>query len=68
VTVASSSLLLATTVTCCSSTERLEVLPGMVGKMVVGDVNPRVRSGMSGSEDKIDSSDYHVRERCAIKN
>jgi hypothetical protein len=68
VTVASSSLLLATAATCCSSAERLEVLPGMVGKMVVGDVNPRVRSEMSGSEEKIDSSDYHVRERCAIKN
>jgi hypothetical protein len=54
--------------TCCSSAERLEVLPGMVGKMVVGDVNPRVRLEMSGSEDKIDSSDYHVRERCVIKN
>jgi hypothetical protein len=46
----------------------LEVLPDMVGKMVVGDVNPRVRSEMSRSEEKIDSSDYHVRERCAIKN
>jgi hypothetical protein len=30
--------------------------------------NPRVRSEMSGSEEKIDSSDYYVKERCAIKN
>jgi hypothetical protein len=28
---------------------------------------PRVRSEMSGSE-KIDGSDYHVRERCAAES
>jgi hypothetical protein len=31
-------------------------------------VNPRVRSEMSESEEKINDSDYHVRERCATKN
>jgi hypothetical protein len=31
-------------------------------------VNPRVRSEMCGSEEKIDGSDYHVRERCAAEN
>jgi hypothetical protein len=29
--------------------------------------NPRVRSKMSGSEEKIDGSDYHVREVCRRK-
>jgi hypothetical protein len=29
--------------------------------------NPRVRSEMSESEEKIDGSDYHVRERCAVE-
>jgi hypothetical protein len=28
----------------------------------------RVRSEMNGSEEKIDDSDYHVREICAVKN
>jgi hypothetical protein len=51
---------------CCSSTERLEVLFGLVGKTVV--VNHRVSSEMSGGEEKIDGSDYHVRERCAVEN
>jgi hypothetical protein len=27
-------------------------------------MNPNVRSKMSGSEEKIDGSDYHIRERC----
>jgi hypothetical protein len=31
-------------------------------------VNPRVRLEMNGSEEKIDDSDYHIRERCGIKN
>jgi hypothetical protein len=31
-------------------------------------VSPRVSSEMSESEEKIDGSDYHVRERCATKN
>jgi hypothetical protein len=31
-------------------------------------VNPRVRSEISGSEEKIDGSDYHVRERCVVKS
>jgi hypothetical protein len=31
-------------------------------------VNPRVRSEMSGSEEKIDGCDYHVRERCASES
>jgi hypothetical protein len=31
-------------------------------------VNPRVRSEMSRSEEKIDGSDYHVRERCATES
>jgi hypothetical protein len=31
-------------------------------------VNPRVRLEMSGSEEKIDDSDYHIRERCGVKN
>jgi hypothetical protein len=30
-------------------------------------MNPRVRLEMSGSEEKINDSDYHVRERCAVK-
>jgi hypothetical protein len=30
--------------------------------------NPRVRSEMSGSDKKIDDSDYLVREMCAVKN
>jgi hypothetical protein len=30
--------------------------------------NPRVRSEMSGSEEKIDGSDYHVRERYAAES
>jgi hypothetical protein len=30
-------------------------------------VNPRVRSEMSGSEEKIDGSDYHIRERCVAE-
>jgi hypothetical protein len=30
--------------------------------------SPRVRSEMSGSEEKIDDSDYHVRERCAAES
>jgi hypothetical protein len=30
--------------------------------------NPRVRSEMSGSEEKIDGSDYHVRERCGTES
>jgi hypothetical protein len=30
--------------------------------------NPSVRSEMSGSEEKIDDSDYHVRERCAVES
>jgi hypothetical protein len=30
--------------------------------------NPRVRSEVSGSEEKIDGSDYHVRERCATES
>jgi hypothetical protein len=31
-------------------------------------VNPRVRSEMSGSEEKINGSDYHVRGRCAVES
>jgi hypothetical protein len=31
-------------------------------------VNPSIRSEMSGSKEKIDGSDYHVRERCATKS
>jgi hypothetical protein len=31
-------------------------------------VSPRVRSEMSGSEEKIDGSDYYVREICAAKS
>jgi hypothetical protein len=30
--------------------------------------NPRVMSEMSGSEEKIDGSDYHVGERCAAES
>jgi hypothetical protein len=30
--------------------------------------SPRVRSEMSGSEEKIDGSDYHVRERYAAES
>jgi hypothetical protein len=30
--------------------------------------NPRVRSEMCGSEEKIDGSDYQVRERCAAES
>jgi hypothetical protein len=30
--------------------------------------NLRVRSEMSGSEEKIDGYDYHVRERCAVES
>jgi hypothetical protein len=30
-------------------------------------MNPRVRSKMSGSEEKIDGSDYHVRG-CAVES
>jgi hypothetical protein len=41
------------------------VATGMVGKAMWAAVNPRVRSEMSGSEEKIDGSDYHVRERRA---
>jgi hypothetical protein len=51
-------------------TERLEVLLGMVGKTMevrgwwwLMVVNPRVRSEMSGSKEKIDGSYYHIRER-----
>jgi hypothetical protein len=36
----SSFLLAAATVACCSSTERLDVLPGMIGKTVVGGGEP----------------------------
>jgi hypothetical protein len=36
--------------------------------MVVGGGKPRVRLEMSGSEEKTDEFDYHVRERCATKN
>jgi hypothetical protein len=31
-------------------------------------VNPRVRSEMSGSKEKIDGSNYHVRERWAAED
>jgi hypothetical protein len=31
-------------------------------------VNPRVRSEMNESEEKIDGSNYHVRERCAAES
>jgi hypothetical protein len=31
-------------------------------------VNPRVRLEMSGSEEKIDGSDYYVRERCTTES
>jgi hypothetical protein len=31
-------------------------------------MNPRARSEMSESEEKIDVSDYHVRERCVAEN
>jgi hypothetical protein len=31
-------------------------------------VSPRVRSEMSESEEKIDGSDYHVREKCAVES
>jgi hypothetical protein len=31
-------------------------------------VNPKVQSEMSESEEKIDGSDYHFRERCATKS
>jgi hypothetical protein len=64
--VAAQASFLLVAAACCSSTERLEVLFGMVGKTVV--VNHRVSSEMSGGEEKIDGSDYHVRERCAVEN
>jgi hypothetical protein len=31
-------------------------------------VNPMVRSKLSGSEEKIDGSDYHFRESCAAES
>jgi hypothetical protein len=31
-------------------------------------MNPMVRSEMSGSEEKIDGSDYHIGERCAVES
>jgi hypothetical protein len=31
-------------------------------------VNPTVMSEISGSDEKIDGSDYHVRERCVTKS
>jgi hypothetical protein len=31
-------------------------------------VNHRFRSEMSGSEEKINGSDYHVKERCVAKS
>jgi hypothetical protein len=64
--VAAQASFLLVAAACCSSTERLEVLFGMVGKTVV--VNHRVSSEMSGGEEKIDGSDYHVRERCGVEN
>jgi hypothetical protein len=30
--------------------------------------SPRVMLDISGSQEKIDGSDYHVRERCAVKS
>jgi hypothetical protein len=49
--------------------ERLELLPSIVSKtVVVGGGKPRVRSEMSGSEEKPDDFDYHVRERCVTEN
>jgi hypothetical protein len=30
--------------------------------------NPKVKSEMSESEEKIDGSDYHIREMCDIKS
>jgi hypothetical protein len=30
-------------------------------------MNPRVRSEMSGSKEKIDDSNYHARERCVAE-
>jgi hypothetical protein len=30
-------------------------------------VNPSIKSEMSGSEEKIDDSDYHMGERCAAE-
>jgi hypothetical protein len=30
-------------------------------------MNPRVRSEMSGSEEKIDDSNYHTREKCVTE-
>jgi hypothetical protein len=31
-------------------------------------VNPRVMSEMSGSKEKIDGSNYHVREKCDVES
>jgi hypothetical protein len=31
-------------------------------------MNRRIRSEMSGNEEKIDGSDYYVRERCTDKS
>jgi hypothetical protein len=66
----------ATTAAYWSSTERLEVLLSMVDKTAEGEdggggwvaVNPRVMSEISGSDEKIDGPDYHVRERCVTKS
>jgi hypothetical protein len=58
------AIVVAAVAYCPSMMERLELLPGMVGKTVV---NPRVMLEMSESEEKIDGSDYHVREMCAAE-
>jgi hypothetical protein len=36
--------------------------------VVVDGSEPRATSEMSESEEKIDGSDYHVKERCAAKS
>jgi hypothetical protein len=53
----------------CLSMKRLEVLLDMIDKMWWwATTNLRVRSGMRGSKEKMDDSDYHVREMCVTKS